>query len=239
LEPTNISKVKNGCALLAFHLLLYCGGCALFFIAGIAIATSHIRLSSAADVVATAGSFLILFPAWILFTVLWVLIVVTIRNIRKKMVLLADSGNKVEGAGITKGELARILAEGREKSRLMRSLAQRAPSGAIRDKICAIADSSNRIYDYLEREPAAARQARQFLNYYDDAALTIVKKYTTIASGHSTGVADATLRRVESSLDSINESFARQYEKLLDGSLTEIEVELSLLKTTLKSEGLS
>lgn len=231
------AKAKQGCAILVFHFLLYCGGCAVFLIIGLSRAASHVDLSSASGIMATAGAFLILLPAWILFTVVWIMTAVFVRRIRKTQMNRAKLEKHVDGSGISPSDFQAIIGEGRGKIATMRSVAQRVTNTVVGDKIRTVADTASRIYDSLEKTPSALKRAKQFLNYYNDAALAIIKNYELLACGDQTEKISLTLNEIESSLDTINESFKKQHSKLLDGSLTEIEVELSLLKKTLQSEG--
>jgi 5-bromo-4-chloroindolyl phosphate hydrolysis protein len=100
------------------------------------------------------------------------------------------------------------------------------------DRICETARS---ILAELEVNPAAIRRTRKFLLVYLDGASKVTAGY---ASTHQQAVASADLEQnFRNVLDSIETVFKEQREKLLEEDLFDLDVQMEVLATQLKNEG--
>lgn len=237
MKEETVEKAKKGCFYLLINILLYCAGSAVFLIIAISFATSGVRINGITDVFSTAGRFLIIIPSWILFTAVWILAAVKTRPVFRKLQSMSVSGERISGTHVTRGEFEKIISDGKEKIRMMKKYADETRRPDIKKKILSVAEASAGIYRYLEKEPSSIRQAGLFLNFYNDSALTVIRKYAAVSSGPETEKNIQLCKKVEDGMESIAVSFGRQYEKLIDGSISDIDLELSFLKKTLKNEG--
>ena len=100
------------------------------------------------------------------------------------------------------------------------------------DRITALARD---ILAEIARDPRDFRRARKFLNTYLDGAQRVIAGYASAhASGHSHRLED-NFRRV---LVTIEDVFEQQYQRLLQNDLHELDVQMEVLETQLRREGL-
>lgn len=100
-------------------------------------------------------------------------------------------------------------------------------------RIIALARS---ILAEIALDPRDLRRARKFLNTYLDGAQRVVSGY---AEAHAKGQAhplEANFRRI---LITIEETFEQQYQLLLDNDLRDLDIQMEVLETQIKREGLN
>lgn len=109
----------------------------------------------------------------------------------------------------------------------------------VRQKVQQICALGYRILEEINLRQDAIKTSRQFLNYYIDATGTIVTKYAEWQSKTEfIPAAQASLAKVEKTLDTVESAFKKQLEKLYDKEVMDLDIELTVLAKTIKSEGL-
>lgn len=88
----------------------------------------------------------------------------------------------------------------------------------------------------IARDPDDLRRARKFLNTYLDGAQRVVTGYAQAHSDGRSHPLEANFRRI---LVSIEEVFGQQYQRLLENDLRDLDVQMEVLETQLKHEGLN
>lgn len=86
----------------------------------------------------------------------------------------------------------------------------------------------------LEQDPRDLRRARKFLNVYLDGARQVTQGYAKTHGRMTTPELEDSFRRV---LTTIEEVFAEQQQKLLEADVTDLDVQIEVLTTQLKREG--
>lgn len=100
------------------------------------------------------------------------------------------------------------------------------------DRIC---DTARSILVELEANPAAIRRTRKFLLVYLEGATKVTAGY---ASTHQQAILTTDLEQnFRNVLDSIETVFKEQREKLLEEDLFDLDVQMEVLATQLKNEG--
>ena len=94
-----------------------------------------------------------------------------------------------------------------------------------------------KIFDYLAKNPGRVRQARKFLSYYLDTALFIVKSYAELQGSNDQDIT-ASRKKLLDILGTIKTAFEKQYAVLLKNDVLDIDAEIEVLRSSLKSEGL-
>lgn len=98
--------------------------------------------------------------------------------------------------------------------------------------------TAGNILKYLEENPGKIPQARQFIDYYQDAASQLLEKYVDL---QNTNLNTEDTRRLkvqtEEAIRTLNEAFENQFQKLMSEELLDMEAELQLLRQTMKMEG--
>ena len=104
-------------------------------------------------------------------------------------------------------------------------------------KIKEICTTGFEILEHLKKNPQDLKKAKPFLNYYLLTTEKIVKRYTELCSkkDKSSDIEKA-IENVESVLYSINDTYKKQLNNLLEDDLLDLSVEISVLEKTMKLE---
>lgn len=141
--------------------------------------------------------------------------------------------------GISGETLNKVVSEVSEKLKTLESNKNRIKKAQVRSKLDEICSSVRKILDNFKKDPKDIKAAKNFLNYYLDATITLVEKYVDLSSKEARSQnIEETLAKAENLLDVIKESFKKQYIKLLDDDVMNLDVEIEVLEKTLKMEGM-
>jgi len=136
-------------------------------------------------------------------------------------------------------EVKDALAEGRQKLDRFRTLGRTVAKPAMAASVAEVGTVIEKILTTIAEDPKKLKPAKQFLNYYLDAAVRIMTMYTELASKNVNDAdIQAALAKVESTLGTIKDAFEKQLAKLLSGEVMDLDAELTLLQQTLAMEGL-
>ena len=94
------------------------------------------------------------------------------------------------------------------------------------------------ILNYLQENPDKIKLARRFFTYYLDTAARLLNRYVEFQNtGLRSGEVTEILVRTGEALPVLNRAFERQFTRLMEGELMDVEADIELLKSTLKMEG--
>ena len=143
------------------------------------------------------------------------------------------------GAGVTPQLLESTMKEGGEKIKALVDCSKDIKDPGVRAKVARIVDVIKRIFANFEKDPKDIKQAKQFLNYYLDTSITIVRKYRDLSAQNvrSPEIA-ATLAKAELMLDSIEKAFEKQHARLLRDDAMDLDTEIQTLEQTFNAEDL-
>ncbi len=131
----------------------------------------------------------------------------------------------------------KAVKEGIEKLKKIRNNTHMISDNIIASKVQDICKTGSEIFDYLAKNPSEISKAKQFLNYYLDATEKIVNQYVELSTKKDKSPEiEASLKRVESMLDSIKETYSKQLHNLLENDLLDLNTEISVLEKTMKYE---
>jgi 5-bromo-4-chloroindolyl phosphate hydrolysis protein len=105
----------------------------------------------------------------------------------------------------------------------------------LHDRLGRIAALAREILTLLEENPRDLRRARKFLNVYLDGVQRVVAGYARTHQRAASPDLDANFRRV---LANIEKVFQDQRRKLLETDIMDLDVQIEVLTTQLKREGL-
>jgi len=144
------------------------------------------------------------------------------------------------GDGINAEMLQTVLRESEEKIGELQKMEKQIKDEQIRSKIDHIIGTVQKIYENIRKDPEKMKIAKQFLSYYFDTCISIVKKYTQLSSQEvqSNEISKA-LQKAEIMLSSIDVAFEKQLAKLLSNDVMDLDVEIETLEKTFKAEDLN
>jgi 5-bromo-4-chloroindolyl phosphate hydrolysis protein len=109
----------------------------------------------------------------------------------------------------------------------------------VRIDVLEICTAANDIFNNFITDPLDIKTSRRFLLYYLDTTERIVSKYYELSkSTYLSDDAKKTLKNVESTLVLIKDSFRSHLKKLTDNDIMDLEAEVTVLKNTIKREGI-
>ena len=138
--------------------------------------------------------------------------------------------------GITPAQLRKILKNGKDKIKTLRTYSVEIKESSIKNEIVKIAGTAEKIFDDFSRDPKDIKAARQFITYYLDAAINVIKQYSEL-SDNAPDKKNFQIK-VSELLKTINKSFETQLKKLYEDDFLNLDVEMKVLEKTIKSEGL-
>ena len=135
-------------------------------------------------------------------------------------------------------ELRKLLDEAQEDLRRIGKAAKEISNIQAKRDAEALEDGGLRILEYLEENPEKINMARRFFTYYLDTAARLLNRYVEFQNtGLRSGEVTEILVRTGEALPVLNRAFERQFTRLMEGELMDVEADIELLKSTLKMEG--
>lgn len=156
---------------------------------------------------------------------------------------IAASGSSFRGIEI-KGtpelsaeDVQQMLEDGEKKTAEIANAAKAIKDPEFVAGVNQIVAKSHEILSYLAKNPARVKRARKFLSYYLDTTLFIINGYLDVESSNDSEIV-ASRAKMKEILGTINQAFDKQQAVLLKNDVMDIDAEIDVLKSTLKSEGL-
>ncbi len=156
--------------------------------------------------------------------------------------LILKPRKKIGGIDVEKiqggEELQKLLEEARKDLKQISRAAREITNIKAKEDAEALEAGGRRILSYLEENPEKISMARRFFTYYLDTAAGLLERYIQLQeTGLRTPEVTETLRKTAGTFPVLNEVFEKQFTRLMEGELMDVEAEISLLENTLKMEG--
>lgn len=138
-----------------------------------------------------------------------------------------------DGVDVT-NRVLEALAQAEQSIAVIEQSTRNIRNAELNSRLRRIVALARRILNMLEEDPRDLRRARKFLNVYLDGAKQVTEGY---AKTHTRAVSpelEDNFRRV---LATIEEVFQEQQQKLLETDVTDLDVQIEVLTTQLKREG--
>ncbi|MEQ1637670.1 MAG: 5-bromo-4-chloroindolyl phosphate hydrolysis family protein [Methylococcales bacterium] len=143
--------------------------------------------------------------------------------------------NILGGHGYTTEEITQTIGEAEKVILSIEAANNQIRNAEFNKRIERICDTAKNILVELEANPAAIRRTRKFLLVYLEGASKVTAGY---ASTHKQIILNNDLEQnFRNVLDSIETVFKEQKEKLLEEDLFDLDVQMEVLATQLKNEG--
>ena len=123
-----------------------------------------------------------------------------------------------------------ILEEGRLALGELGKLYARIREDSVQSRIMDLLSLTDRIVEDIRTDPADLPLIRRFLRYYLPTAIRVLHEYDRAQGDRS---------RLEALLDEIIASGRSQYDGLFANNATDLDLEIGVLETKLRAEGLS
>lgn len=106
----------------------------------------------------------------------------------------------------------------------------------MNQRLTRISALAREILAEIARDPRDLQRARKFLNTYLDGAQRVVTGFAEAHGNNRNHPLEANFRRI---LVSIEDVFGQQYQRLLENDLQDLDIQMEVLETQLKHEGLN
>ncbi len=137
--------------------------------------------------------------------------------------------------GYSGQEIMQMLQQSAEKIRNIESANDKIHHTELNqriERICQIADA---ILLEIEADPRDFRKSRKFLNVYLEGAQKVTEGYALTHKNTQSGELEQNFRNV---LETIETVFQQQHEKLQEDDVFDLDVQIEVLNTQLKREGI-
>ena len=138
------------------------------------------------------------------------------------------------GHGYTTEEIISTLKEAESKIFGIESARRDIRNPELVQRLRRIVDRAKQILGVIEDDPADIRRARKFLNVYLDGAKRVTEGYANTHRNDHAGELEENFRNV---LQTIEGVFEEQHQKLLEHDKLDLDVQIEVLSTQLKKEG--
>lgn len=184
-------------------------------------------LASAFAAFATAGHDIITSIAFGIACVIGFFLVYGFDPRRARQTVPAD-------IGITAEEIRAALGEAYAKVDGIETAGRAIGSVEFRERLNRIVASAQKILTAIEENPRELRRARRFINVYLDGARQVTERYARTHERTGSPVLEQNFRRLLIDMENVCEE---QYQKLSDNSVSDLDVQIEVLTTRLKREG--
>ncbi len=138
--------------------------------------------------------------------------------------------------GVTSDELIDALDEAEAKINSIEQSARKIDNIELSSRLNKVAQNTRGILDIIEDDPKDLRRARKFLKVYLDDAQKVAHKYSTAKHLQDNETLETNLSTVLGTIENVIEE---QRQILLDDDVLELDVQIEVLQTQLKHEGIS
>lgn len=141
-------------------------------------------------------------------------------------------------APVRRDDEARRVADALDAARLklarIDAAARRIADRSLQGRVDTILGEADKVLEEIARDPRDLRRARKFLNVYLDGAAEVIERYADTAARAQSGQLDDSFRTLLTDMEHV---FREQHEKLLKEDVTDLDIQMDVLKTRLKREG--
>jgi len=140
--------------------------------------------------------------------------------------------------GITPDVIEKTIKKGVKKIRAMRKHAETIDKEPVKQSIDRICGTAEKIFQNFKQDPKDIKAARQFLNYYLDSTIKIIRQYAELSQKGGGSANAETLKKAEDVLGTIEKAFEKQLSTLYDDDFLDLDAEISVLNKSMKMDGM-
>lgn len=137
-------------------------------------------------------------------------------------------------------ELDELVLQGNEALRQMRQLKEKIKDKKIIGQIDRLESLAKNIFNYVAKNPVKVAQIHKFMNYYLPTTLKLLSAYAELSAQGVRGKnITATMRKIESIMDTVVVAFEKQLDSLFSSDALDISTDITVLEGMLQREGLT
>ena len=136
--------------------------------------------------------------------------------------------------GVGRDQFTRTLSEAYAKLDRINEIRLRIHSREFQERLGGIAEGSRRILRAIEDDPRDLRRARKFLNVYLDGIGKVSERYVQTHPKTQAPVLEENYRNLLVDMQTVCDE---QYDKLMRNDVFDLDVQIEVLSTRLKREG--
>lgn len=131
----------------------------------------------------------------------------------------------------------KLLEEAQQDLKLLERASREIADLAVRASAAGLHASALRILDYLGKNPEKLGQARRFFGYYLDTASKLLSRYLEFQeTGLRSPQVVNILEKTAKALPVLRQAFDKQFTRLMQGELLDVETDIELLERALEME---
>lgn len=142
----------------------------------------------------------------------------------------------LETHGYTIGEIGAAVDEANARIDAIRESRNKIKSPELRERLTRIAALAWNIVDEVEQDPKDLAKVRKFLEVYLDGAQKVTTEYAAAHAGDKSEELEERFRKLAVTIES---AFEEQLRKLRDDEKLDLDVQMEVLSTQLKEEGVA
>jgi hypothetical protein len=131
----------------------------------------------------------------------------------------------------------RQIEEGRRLLQSIHVSNEAIPDESVSARISRMEAAGEKIFGVLEKDTTKKDQVRRFMTYYLPTTDKLLTRYRELADGGAGENVTAAKKSIENSLEMIAVAFEKQLDALYSDSALDIETDIEVLETMVKSEG--
>lgn len=134
-------------------------------------------------------------------------------------------------------ELKKYLEDAREDFTAIETCKRKIRDLEVKTEVEKLNQTAEKIIAFLEENPGKIRLARQFIDYYQDTASSLLQKYVKLQDTNlSTNEVQKLKSETAKAVKTLNTVFEGQFQKLLRNEMMDMDAEIRLLQQTAKME---
>ena len=134
--------------------------------------------------------------------------------------------------------LKKRLEEAREDFESIRSSMEKIQDRGMREESGKLYNTSSKILAYLEKNPDKISMAGRFIDYYQDTASSLLRKYVELQdSGLDTLEVRNLKEKTKKAMTMLDQAFDQQFQRMMGNELMDMDVEIQMIEDMMKMEG--
>ena len=140
---------------------------------------------------------------------------------------------------VTASMLKETINLGKDKVAEIDRLSEKIKDPSVKEKVLEIREQVVKIFENFKNDPDDIKISRQFLSYYLDTTIKIIRKYIDLSSQKVISVElKESLKRVDEILVQIIDAFGKHHDKLIQNDIMDLDAEITVMEKTMKMEGM-